>query len=570
MTIRLELPDLTKELKPRITVFGVGGAGGNAVKNMIGAGLEGVEFVVANTDAQALGQNTAERKIQMGVSVTQGLGAGSHPQIGRAAAEEAMPEILENLHGSHMVFVTAGMGGGTGTGASPMIAAAAREQGILTIGVVTKPFHFEGTRRMRIAEEGVAELQQHVDTLLVIPNQNLFRIANEQTAFVDAFAMADRVLHSGVASITDLMVKPGLINLDFADVRAVMDEMGKAMMGTGEAAGEKRSLEAAQAAISNPLLDDVSMKGARGVLINITGGTDMTLFEVDEAANHIRSEVDADCNIIIGSTFDAALEGVMRVAVVATGIGGDPRPSQEEHPGAREDSVSSVIPLHPAAAARNRAERIGARLPASQAGGEAQMRDASAQNGKNGMRVVAPMRKPISLDDMERKTSQPPVRPAFGADASHNSVSVVESVSDACPSPRSNAGGAIAVICDDDLENVTRAHMASVSVAAGKAPAEETAGRRSLLRRIGNFCFGGGKSAAARSSNGRLFGAGGSIGIGNDGGAEAQASRIPYPSPADASAPMEQSADASNLDDVDMGIEEDQLEIPAFMRRRAN
>jgi cell division protein FtsZ len=319
MSINLKIPDI-RELKPRITVFGTGGAGGNAVNNMITSGLQGVDFVVANTDAQALTMSKAERIIQMGVAVTEGLGAGSQPEVGRAAAEEVIDEIRDHLQGAHMVFVTAGMGGGTGTGAAPVVARCAKEAGILTVGVVTKPFHFEGVRRMRVAENGISELHKVVDTLLIIPNQNLFRVANEKTTFADAFAMADQVLYSGVACITDLMVKEGLINLDFADVRAVMREMGKAMMGTGEASGEKRALSAAEAAISNPLIDDASMKGAKGLLISITGGKDLTLYEVDEAATRIREEVDQDANIIVGATFDETLEGIIRVSVVATGI----------------------------------------------------------------------------------------------------------------------------------------------------------------------------------------------------------------------------------------------------------
>ncbi len=319
MSINLSVPPTT-ELKPRIVVIGVGGAGGNAVNNMIASQLEGVEFLVANTDAQALANSRCDRRLQLGVNITQGLGAGSRPDVGRAAAEEAIETIVQEFHGCHMAFITAGMGGGTGTGGAPVIARAARDMGILTVGVVTKPFQFEGTHRMTMAEAGIEELQKVVDTLIIIPNQNLFRIANEKTTFADAFNMADDVLHSGVRGVTDLMVMPGLINLDFADVKTVMSEMGKAMMGTGEAEGEKRAIEAAEAAISNPLLDDVSMKGARGVLINITGGMDLTLFEVDEAANRIRNEVDPDANIIVGSTFEESLAGSMRVSVVATGI----------------------------------------------------------------------------------------------------------------------------------------------------------------------------------------------------------------------------------------------------------
>ena len=320
MTLNLHLPSQSHTLRPVITVIGVGGAGGNAVNNMINSNLEGVQFVVANTDAQALDAAMTENVIQLGTGVTQGLGAGANPETGRAAAEESLSELASHFENSNMVFITAGMGGGTGTGAAPVIARMAKEQGILTVGVVTKPFQFEGGKRMRIAEEGLRELQQYVDTLIVIPNQNLFRIANEKTTFADAFRMADEVLHSGVRGVTDLIVKPGLVNLDFNDIRTVMREMGKAMMGTGEASGEKRALEAAEAAISNPLLDDISLKGARAALINITGGLDMTLFEVDEAVNRVREEVDPEANIIFGSTFNENLQGAMRVSVVATGI----------------------------------------------------------------------------------------------------------------------------------------------------------------------------------------------------------------------------------------------------------
>jgi cell division protein FtsZ len=367
MTISINVPDI-HELKPRITVFGVGGAGGNAVNNMITAGLQGVDFVVANTDAQALTMSKAQRIVQMGTAATQGLGAGSQPVVGAAAAEEVMDELRDHLSGANMVFVTAGMGGGTGTGAAPVIAKIAREMGILTVGVVTKPFHFEGGRRMRTAEAGINELHKVVDTLLIIPNQNLFRVANEKTTFADAFAMADQVLYSGVACITDLMVKEGLINLDFADVRAVMREMGKAMMGTGEASGDKRALTAAEAAIANPLIDDSSMKGAKGLLISITGGKDLTLFEVDEAATRIREEVDQDANIIVGATFDEALDGLIRVSVVATGI--------EQAAIARTTQgtsapVANAAPLQaqqapaaPAAAAESRLADLTARLRA--------------------------------------------------------------------------------------------------------------------------------------------------------------------------------------------------------------
>jgi len=319
MTLNLSMPG-QDDLKPRITVFGVGGAGGNAVNNMIEKQLDGVDFVVANTDAQALQQAQAENRVQLGIKVTEGLGAGARAAVGAAAAEESIEQIVDHLAGAHMCFITAGMGGGTGTGAAPIIAQAARELGVLTVGVVTKPFQFEGAKRMRQAEDGVEALQRVVDTLIIIPNQNLFRLANEKTTFTEAFSMADDVLYQGVKGVTDLMVRPGLINLDFADVRAVMDEMGKAMMGTGESDGEDRAIQAAEKAIANPLLDEISLRGAKGVLINITGGHDLTLFELDEAANRIREEVDPEANIIVGSTLDTDMGGTMRVSVVATGI----------------------------------------------------------------------------------------------------------------------------------------------------------------------------------------------------------------------------------------------------------
>ena len=392
MSINLQTPNIT-ELKPRITVFGVGGGGCNAVNNMIEAGLQGVEFVVANTDAQALTMSKAERLIQMGVAVTEGLGAGSQPEIGRAAAEETFDEINDHIAGAHMVFITAGMGGGTGTGAAPVVARAARDAGILTIGVVTKPFQFEGQRRMRIAAEGIEELQQHVDTLIVIPNQNLFRIANEKTTFADAFAMADEVLYSGVACITDLMVKDGLINLDFADVRSVMREMGKAMMGTGEASGEKRAVEAAEKAISNPLLDDVCMRGAQGLLISVTGGRDMTLFEVDEAASRVREEVEEDANIIFGATFDESLEGTIRVSVVATGI--DQVVNEEASPA--EERMAELT---------RRLKTVSQQQPAAQA-------TAAAQAGMPAAGVEA-MEEELGIPQMRASANQPQMRRAAG------------------------------------------------------------------------------------------------------------------------------------------------------------
>jgi cell division protein FtsZ len=337
MAINLKVPE-SQELRPRITVLGVGGAGGNAVNNMIESGLEGVDFVVANTDAQALAQSKATRRIQLGATTTEGLGAGAQPEVGAKGAEESMAEIMEQLSGAHMVFIAAGMGGGTGTGAAPVIARAVREAGILTVGVVTKPFSLEGDRRMRVAERGIAELQQFVHTLIVIPNQNLFRVANDRTTMAQAFAMADEVLHAGVRGVTDLIVMPGLINLDFADIKSVISEMGKAMMGTGEAEGEDRAMRAADMAISNPLLDDVTMKGAKGVLINITGGPDLMLFEVEQAANRIRAEVDPDANIIFGNTILDDMEGRIRVSVVATGIDADLL---------KQPAPDKVRPLHP-------------------------------------------------------------------------------------------------------------------------------------------------------------------------------------------------------------------------------
>ncbi|MDD7970077.1 cell division protein FtsZ [Roseinatronobacter alkalisoli] len=354
MALNFVETDTHQELAPRITVFGVGGAGGNAVNNMIDKQLEGVDFVVANTDAQALQQSKAPGRIQMGVKITEGLGAGARPSVGCAAAEETIEEIIDHLAGSHMCFITAGMGGGTGTGAAPIIAQAARELGVLTVGVVTKPFQFEGAKRMRQAEEGVDALQKVVDTLIIIPNQNLFRLANEKTTFTEAFAMADDVLYQGVKGVTDLMVRPGLINLDFADVRAVMDEMGKAMMGTGEATGEDRAVQAAEKAIANPLLDEISLHGARGVLINITGGYDLTLFELDEAANRIREKVDPEANIIVGSTLDPAMEGALRVSVVATGIDAVQNTQAEDLP---RRSLSTPVP------APERAERPAPAAP---------------------------------------------------------------------------------------------------------------------------------------------------------------------------------------------------------------
>ena len=420
MTINISVPsnNETPEVKPRITVFGVGGAGGNAVNNMIRAELEGVDFVAANTDAQALSQSQAERRIQLGATITEGLGAGSRPDVGHAAAEEALDHIVEELNGANMAFITAGMGGGTGTGAAPVIARAAREQGILTVGVVTKPFQFEGVHRMRIAESGIEDIAQFVDTLIIIPNQNLFRVANEKTTFADAFKMADDVLYSGVRGVTDLMIMPGLINLDFADIRTVMSEMGKALMGTGEAEGERRALDAAEAAICNPLLDDISMNGASGVIINITGGLDMTLFEVDEAANRIRSEVDAEARIILGSTFDDSLEGRMRVSIVATGMDrasqAQPSPdvldvvswreraAKAPEPASEEASSATVVAIHSATSV----------APEEPHGGADSTGAGTADNDEAGGATQAEAEPTV-----ETAVSEPPETPADHTDA---------------------------------------------------------------------------------------------------------------------------------------------------------
>ncbi len=384
----------SKKLSPKISVIGVGGAGGNAVNNMISSNLHGVEFVVCNTDSQALLGSLAEHKVQLGALVTEGLGAGAKPEIGRAAAEESLDDVMQYLEDANMAFITAGMGGGTGTGAAAVIAKACRDRGILTVGVVTKPFHFEGTRRMKMAEEGLKELQSYVDTLIVIPNQNLFRVVNDKTTFADGFKMADSVLQSAVRGVTDLIVMPGLINLDFADIRSVMQEMGKAVMGAGEATGDNRAIEAAEKAISNPLLDDVSMKGAKGVIVNITGGYDMTLFEVDEACNRIRDEVDPDANIIFGSTFDEALEGTIRVSVVATGIDAaieERKPVMTSNRGLV--SAVSAQPIRPSRFEQSRPQQMTARAQEPVATSVAHVQPARASFPKSFQ--FAPISQPI-------------------------------------------------------------------------------------------------------------------------------------------------------------------------------
>ncbi|MFO1105233.1 MAG: cell division protein FtsZ [Amaricoccus sp.] len=382
MALTLSIP-VTHDLSPRITVIGVGGAGGNAVNNMIENELEGCEFVVANTDAQALQNSRSHNKLQLGARVTEGLGAGARPEVGAAAAEESIEDIVDKLSGCHMCFITAGMGGGTGTGAAPIIAKAAREMGVLTVGVVTKPFQFEGARRMRQAESGVEELQKHVDTLIIIPNQNLFRLANEKTTFTEAFALADDVLYQGVKGVTDLMVRPGIINLDFADVRSVMNEMGKAMMGTGEASGEDRAVQAAEKAIANPLLDEISLKGAKGVLINVTAGPDLTLFELDEAANRIRSEVDPDANIMVGSTLDPEMAGMMRVSVVATGI--DAAARSEAVPTPRRAEAAPAPVAAPTTIAARAAATLHPAAPQPAAVAPAHFADRVAEEEREGL-----------------------------------------------------------------------------------------------------------------------------------------------------------------------------------------
>jgi cell division protein FtsZ len=504
MPIKLTVPDST-ELKPRITVFGVGGAGGNAVNNMIESNLDGVEFVVANTDAQAILQSSAGRKIQMGTDLTQGLGAGSQPQVGAGAAEEALPEIMDHLVGAHMVFITAGMGGGTGTGAAPVIARAAKEQGILTVGVVTKPFHFEGQRRMLTAERGIEQLTKHVDTLIVIPNQNLFRVANEKTTFAAAFAMADEVLYSGVASITELMTRDGLINLDFADVRAIMSEMGKAMMGTGEASGEKRAIEAAEAAISNPLLDDVSMRGARGLLISISGGPDLTLYEVDEAATRIREEVDPEANIILGATFDETLEGTMRVSVVATGL------AEEYLEGNNTDSDDEEEETGYGYAAPQRVVRAAPVAPAP---------------------VL--QKEPVAEEETTEETEE-------AATGVHEEPAPAPRPIMAEPAPRPRMPSA------EDFPPVAREQLKAGPDKLQQVAQAATTRRKGLLERLA------------------------SVGLG------VRRSEEPAPRPAQAEPSMSAPEPGDAADNVhplqpaiDPSLDDDQLEIPAFLRRQSN
>jgi cell division protein FtsZ len=570
MTINLKAPEL-RELKPHIMVAGIGGAGGNAVNNMIVSGLLGVEFIVANTDAQALTSSKAERIIQMGLQVTEGLGAGSQPEVGRAAAEEAIEEIRDHLSGAHMVFVTAGMGGGTGTGAAPVVARAARDMGILTVGVVTKPFQFEGARRMRVAEAGIDELQKSVDTLIIIPNQNLFRIANEKTTFADAFAMADQVLYSGVACITDLMVKEGLINLDFADVRAIMREMGKAMMGTGEASGEKRAILAAEAAIANPLLDEVSMKGSRGLLISITGGSDLTLYEVDEAAGRIRQEVDEDANIILGATFDQTLDGVVRVSVVATGID---HVAGVYEPTAAETRIAEVTNRLRAQTAARPIDTAQSRYPGSQPETYApaeydpryedrvlQAAAAPGTGAQQGVRVQEAA--PQSRHYVEQ--AQQGTRPAQHFDAGPFVPGPPDS-----PYVRPQRMPQI-----DDLplpaQNQIRAHRGE----HGAEPHPE-AKRRSLLERLASFGISRHDDGAAepgpreRQAPVRLPAPGPSHRQQQPGPVHAEYGKPAQHPPAPQRA-LQPAVDAHGRGAYQTrAIEEDQLEIPAFLRRQSS
>ncbi len=505
-------PPAVDELRPRITVIGVGGAGGNAIANMINAQIEGVDFIVANTDAQALNNSIAEHRIQLGPEITQGLGAGSRPEVGRAAAEETMAEIDRALDGAHMCFIAAGMGGGTGTGAAPVIAKAAREKGVLTVGVVTKPFLFEGTRRMRSADAGIEELQKHVDTLIVIPNQNLFLVAKAETTFKEAFQLADEVLQQGVRSITDLMVMPGLINLDFADVRSVMGEMGKAMMGTGEGAGENRALEAAERAIANPLLDGVSMQGAKGVIISIIGGEDMTLLEVDEAANHIRELVDPNANIIWGSAFNPDLEGKIRVSVVATGIEqnveqveaarpftmssgsrGPAFPTANAAPAAPVAQPAPVAPqaaqpvepapAPPVYASWSAAPNGGVQAPAdaSELGAVGQSGDATAEAADEpfdlgaefeeatspAAPVTAPQQDELLLDPVPVQEQPAPQQPRFGRNEGADR-----------PAPRVSTGGGSTLF--ERMANLSRGNRS-----AGEPASDEDAGALNIPRFLG-------------------------------------------------------------------------------------
>jgi cell division protein FtsZ len=547
MALNLTMTPEREELKPRITVFGVGGAGGNAVNNMIDKALEGVEFVVANTDAQALQQSRAHARIQMGVKATEGLGAGARPSVGAAAAEETIEEIVDHLAGAHMCFITAGMGGGTGTGAAPIIAQAARELGVLTVGVVTKPFQFEGGKRMRQAEEGIDALQKVVDTLIIIPNQNLFRLANERTTFTEAFAMADDVLYQGVKGVTDLMVRPGLINLDFADVRAVMDEMGKAMMGTGEANGDDRAIQAAEKAIANPLLDEISLNGAKGVLINITGGHDLTLFELDEAANIIREKVDPDANIIVGSTLDTSMEGRIRVSVVATGI--DASAEKAEVPVARR-SMAAPLSLTPAY---------------------------QPEAPRSAPQPVASQPAPVAMDEDEAEAEMTNLFDAAGTHADIEAEDIpVEDVPAPAYRPQPVSQPALVRSTPAAIEADASEFVAPRPRVAGQ-PSPEALAR--LQAAVSRPAPGGAakfarptpapQPAPAATAQQPAVAAKPRFGIGSlinrmAGHLEAAAER-PAPATGRAQPPV-----TAFDDDHDMGSEQDRIEIPAFLRRQAN
>ncbi len=556
MALNLTMTSEREELKPRITVFGVGGAGGNAVNNMIDKALEGVEFVVANTDAQALQQSRAHARIQMGVKATEGLGAGARPTVGAAAAEETIEEIVDHLAGAHMCFITAGMGGGTGTGAAPIIAQAARELGVLTVGVVTKPFQFEGNKRMKQAEDGIDALQKVVDTLIIIPNQNLFRLANERTTFTEAFAMADDVLYQGVKGVTDLMVRPGLINLDFADVRAVMDEMGKAMMGTGEASGDDRAIQAAEKAIANPLLDEISLHGAKGVLINITGGHDLTLFELDEAANIIREKVDPDANIIVGSTLDTGMEGRIRVSVVATGI--DASSARLDVPVARRSMAAplTLTPSHQTEAPRASipvpTHAAPAPMQMSMADDEADLDDEpadmpafDAMASRAGMTAAAPA--PMLADDLPPPAYRPAPAPVAQPSMIRSTPSAIEADAGDFVAPRPRAAG------QPSPEALARLQAAVAKPAGGAAKFARPAPVAAAPAPVAATPVQAG--AKPRFGIGSLINR--MAGHLEAGGQAAPASR-PQP-------PV-----TAYDDDHDMGTDQDRIEIPAFLRRQAN
>jgi cell division protein FtsZ len=550
MALNLTMTSEREELKPRITVFGVGGAGGNAVNNMIDKMLEGVEFVVANTDAQALQQSRAGSRIQMGVKATEGLGAGARPTVGAAAAEETIEEIVDHLAGAHMCFITAGMGGGTGTGAAPIIAQAARELGVLTVGVVTKPFQFEGGKRMRQAEEGIEALQKVVDTLIIIPNQNLFRLANERTTFTEAFAMADDVLYQGVKGVTDLMVRPGLINLDFADVRAVMDEMGKAMMGTGEATGDDRAIQAAEKAIANPLLDEISLNGAKGVLINITGGHDLTLFELDEAANIIREKVDPEANIIVGSTLDTAMEGRIRVSVVATGIDASAA-NKADVPVARR-SMSSPLTLTPA----HQPEAPRATAPVYAPAAETFMDDRNAFE-----------------EEVETVADAAFDAAASKADMDADDLSVADDLPPPAYRPQPAAQPTLVRSTPAAIEADPTGFVAPRPRVAGQPSPEALARLQAAVSRPGSATakFGRAAPVAAPAAPAAMPAAAGAkprFGIGSL--INRMAGHLEATSPAAAPSGRAQPPVTAYDDDHDMGSDQDRIEIPAFLRRQAN